>query len=79
MSNVSIFSIFDVGVGVSVGVGVGVGVGVDLFLDVANAMTCIIAMRMVMSMMCSMCMHPHDVHSTAFFFPKHLPIPAGFG
>lgn len=49
-----------------------VHVGVDLFLDGSIGMTCVMAMGVVVPMMRGMCMHPNDVHSTAFLFPEDL-------
>lgn len=78
VSNVGFFSIFHVGVAVEVTVTVSMGVRMRLllFLLVANAVTRLMAMGVVVSMMRGMCMHPHDVHSPTLFFSEHLP---GFG
>jgi hypothetical protein len=35
--------------------------------------TGILPMRMVMSMVCCVRMHPHNVHPTMLLFTKHLP------
>jgi hypothetical protein len=37
--------------------------------------TCILTMRVRMSMVRRVCMHPNNVHSTTFFFSKHFSIP----
>lgn len=51
----------------------GVGVRMVVFLGDANAVARVVAMRVVVSMVRRVCMHPHNVHSPALLFPEHLP------